>query len=639
MVFLLFTVSIAGGQNRDTVYIEFDQMLLLNDTIYYGIQDSVIVLDSETEYELIKNFLVRKPSYYERKPEKRESVIRLHNKYGNLLMGQIRSKQETLPEDFNPSDNYYTFFKNRIIKEIHIEGVPVLDGNIFDTTNVDVSGVGRFLNKTYSPTNEQIIRNNLKFKGNDRVDPRIFSDNERLLRQLSYIEDARIQIVPVENSTDSVEVLVWVKDKYPIGVSGDINDYNAFEVEPYTRNFLGLGHNLGAVFEFDGSADEKFGYGMYYGINNILGSFVNGKIKYNNGLDQDLFRIEYAKPFVTTNTKFGGEAIFESLTEKISERPNMPDSIYRNKEKYSLNTIDIWLGYSFLYERDLTHPFLNVAGRFYNEKYTKRPSDVFEYNYPFHDKVLYLGAVSLQQVSYIKTSKLIQFGNIEDVPIGFNLNFTGGWQHTSYLNRPYIGSRINYSKYFQNAGIFSAGINVGAYRFNKNFEDVVTALRFSYLSPLLKLNNLELRNIFDLSFNAVKNPRYLIPALYSDYLLMLTQDVFYGDANFVLNYHPVFYTRYQFWGFRFSFDPFINIGWMNRADNFSDKWDYFSKVGINLSTKNESLIFPAMHLQFAYYTNRVVGEPRFGFKLVFKDIKLFKDFTSLKPETAYPILE
>jgi hypothetical protein len=313
----------------------------------------------------------------------------------------------------------------------------------------------------------------------------------------------------------------------------------------------------------------------------------------------------------------------------------MPDSIYGRKEKYSVNTTDIWLGYSFLSEHDLTHPFLNVAWRFYNEKYTKRPLDVFEINYPFHDKVLYLGAVSLQQVSYIKTSKLIQFGNIEDVPIGFNLNVTGGWQHTTYFDRSYIGTRINYSNYFQNAGIFSAGINVGAYCFDKNFEDVVAGFRFSYLSPLTKLKHLELRNIFDVSFNAVNNPRYLIPVLYSDYLFMLTQDVFYGDANFVLNYHPVFYTQYQVWGFRFSFDPFINIGWMNKVETLTDKWDYFSKVGINLSTKNESLIFPAMHIQFTYYTNKVAGEPRFGFKLVFKDITLFKDFTSLKPETAY----
>lgn len=636
MVFLLFAVSIAGGQNRNTIIIEFDQMLLLNDTIYYGIQDSVVVLDAETEYEVIKNFLVRKPSYYERKPEKRESVIRLHNKYGKLLMGQIRSKQETLPEDFNPADNYYTFYKNRVIKEIRIESVPVLDGNIFDTTNVDVSAVGRFLNKTYSPTRERIIRNNLKFKGNDKVNERIFSDNERLLRNLSYIEDARIQIWPVENSTDSVIVQVFVKDKYPIGLSGDLNDYNAFEIEPYTRNFLGLGHNIGAVLQYDGSADEKFGYGAYYAVNNIGGSFFDSKMQYNNGLDQNLFRLELGKPFLTTYTRFGGEFIYEQLTERIADRRNMADSIYANKANYSVNMTDVWVGYSFLFEHHKNHPFINIAGRFYNEHYSKRPDVLFEFNYPFHDKMLFLTSASLQRVSYIKTSKLIQFGNIEDVPIGFNFSLTGGWEHTSFFDRPYAGMRANYSKYFQNAGIFSAGINLGGFRYQSAFEDVVTAYKFSYLSPLSKWKGVELRNIFDLSFNVAYNPRYLIPVLYSDYLLTLEQDRLYGDANLVMNYHPVFYTRHQFWGFRFSFDPFVNVGWIKKSETLNKEWDSFSIVGIKLSTKNESLIFPAMHVQFAYYMNKVVGEPRFAFKLVFKDIKLFKDFTSLKPEVTQP---
>ncbi|MCY1719002.1 hypothetical protein OU798_01525 [Prolixibacteraceae bacterium Z1-6] len=636
MILFIFVGFFASGQERDTIRIRFDQMLMLRDTIYYGIQDSVVVLDSAIEYEVIKNFMVRKPSYYERKPEKRESVTRLHNKYGKLLMGQIRSKKETLPEDFNPSDNYYTFFKNRVIKEIKIEGVPILDGNLFDTTNVNISGVGRFLNKTYSATRERIIRNNLKFKENEPVNARIFSDNERLLRNLSYIEDARIQIVPVENTTDSVIVQVWVKDKYPVGVSADLNDYNAFEIEPYTRNLLGLGHHVGAVFQYDGSTDDKVGYGMYYAVDNLGGSFVNSKIQFNNGLDQDLFRVQLSKPFVTTYTKFGGEIEHHRLREKISEKPNLPDTIYPGKAKYRVNTTDIWLGYSILPEHNIKHPFINVAGRIYAEKYKNRPHEYFEFNYPFHDQQLYLASVSLQQVSYIKTSKLIQFGIIEDVPIGFNANLTGGWQHTTFINRPYAGARLNYSKFFQNAGIFSTGINVGGYPYKSTFEDAVTTLKFNYISPLGKWKGIELRNIFEVSYNSVRNARYLIPLLYSDYVFTLNQEGIYSDATVVLNYHPVFYTKHQLWGFRFSLNPFVNIGWVDRAETFTDEWESFSVVGLNLSTKNESLIFPAMHMHFSYYPNKITGEPRFEVKLVFKDIKLFKDFTSLKPETAHP---
>ncbi|MFV0594030.1 MAG: hypothetical protein ACK5M7_21845 [Draconibacterium sp.] len=631
---LLLNISMKG-QGVDTVRVQFDQILVLSDTAYFGVNDSVIVLEQGTEYDLIKNFLVRKPSYYKRKPEKIESAKRLNDKYGRILMGEIYDKKDDLPEEFNPADNYYSIYKNRVVKSIQIERVAVLDGNVFDTAHVNTSGVGRFLNSTYQPTRERVVRNNLKFRENDRLNPRIFSDNERLLRDLSYIEDARIQVIPDENSLDSVTVLVVVKDRYPIGVGGKLKDVNAFEVEPYSRNFLGLGHNLGAVFEFDGSTDDKFGYGAYYGIDNIGGSFFNGEISIDKGLDQQVFQVQLDKPFVTTYTRLGGEVLFKKLTEKIAERPNVSDSIVDKNTKYSMNLADVWMGYSFLFQHDEKHPFINVAARYYSEKFTDRPTENLEANYPFHDDQIFLLSASFQQVSYVKTTNLVQYGPIEDIPVGINLNLTGGWQHTSFVDRPYAGARLNYALYFQNAGIFSATADFGVFRYQSEFEDVISVLKLAYASPLTDLGNVEWRNLFQFSFNAVYNPRYLIPVLYTDYLMARDdRDGFNGNRNIALNYHPIFYTNYNLWGFRFSVDPFVDFGWANQAVYERNKWDSYTRLGLNLSTKNESLIFPAMHMQLAYFVNGMIDEPRFQFKLVFKDIKLFKNFTDLKPRIA-----
>jgi hypothetical protein len=632
--FLLQNFSLMG-QEPNTIRIRFDQILVLPDTAYFGVNDSVIAVEKGTNYDLIKNFLVRKPSYYKRKPHKIESAKQLNDKYGRILMGQILNKQEELPEEFNPADNYYSIYQDRVVKSIQIERVAVLDGNVFDTLDVETSNAGRFLNSTYSPTKERVIRNNLKFKENDAVNPRIFSDNERLLRKLSYIEDARISIEPVGNSLDSVVVLVVVKDRFPMGIGGDINDYNAFEIEPYSRNFLGWGHSIGAIFEFDGSTDDKFGYGAYYGIDNIAGTFINGELRFNKGVDQDLFRISFAKPFATTYTRFGGEAIYEKYTEKVRERRFVIDSLYPSNATYSSNLLDIWMGYSFLFQHKSKHPFLNLAGRFYAEEFSDLPDKDLEYNYLFHDNRILIASLSFQQISYIKTSKLVQYGTIEDVPTGVNASLTGGWQHTSFVDRPYAGVRLNYALYFQNAGIFATTADFGLFHFQSDFEDVISTLKLAYASPLTDIGNFELRNLFQISYNAVYNPRYLIPVLYTNYLMAREgNDGFYGNENFVMNYHPIFYTRYNLWGFHFSVDPFIDIGWVNRAVFDENNWDAYSMLGFNLSTKNESLIIPAMHVQFAYYLNGIPDEPRFKFKLVFKDIKLFRGFTELKPRIA-----
>lgn len=630
---LLLFASAAEGQ--DTIRVPFDQILVLPDTTYFGVNDSVVITDEAVDYELLKNFLIRKPAYYERKPHKIESAKRLNQRYGAILMGQIYDKQQELPEDFNPADNYYSIYNGRVVKEIRVERVPVLDGNVFDTTNVELSTVGRFLNSTYSPTQEFVIRNNLKFKENDRLKPRIFSDNERLLRRLDYIEDAKIQVVPVENSMDSVVVLVVVKDRYPIGVRGRINDVNAFQLEPYSRNFLGRGHYLGAILEYDGNTDDKFGYGAYYGIDNIGGSFVNGELQFNRGLDKRQFRIDLKKPFATTYTRVGGEVIYERLREKVVDRKFVIDSLYAPDQKYSRNLLDVWAGYSHLFPTGYEHPFLNIAGRMYSEHFTDRPREQNQYNFLFYNTVLTLASISYQQVSYIKTSKLVQYGTIEDVPTGVHASLTGGWQHTADVNRPYLGTRINYAVYFQNAGIFMSSIDMGAFRYRSALEDAVTVLRLAYASPLGELGSFELRNLLQVNYNAVHKPRYLIPVLYADYLMAdKGLDGFNGNQNFVLNYRPVFYLKYTLAGFRFSVDPFVDQGWVKRAVYESNRWDSYTILGINFSTKNESLIFSTLHVQFAYYLNDLPDQSRFRFKLVFKDLKLFRNFTELKPRIA-----
>ena len=117
IVIFLLSYSLEG-QEKDTVRIEFDQILLLSDTTFFGVNDSCVVLEKGAKYELTKNFLVRKPSYYAKRPYKIESAKRLTNKYGRLLMGQIYSKQEELPEEFNPSDNYFNIFKKSLFPEV-----------------------------------------------------------------------------------------------------------------------------------------------------------------------------------------------------------------------------------------------------------------------------------------------------------------------------------------------------------------------------------------------------------------------------------------------------------------------------------------------------------------------------------------
>lgn len=233
---LLFCFLIVGsslfGQVNDTIRLEFKELLILKDTVYYGTHDSIVVLDKNSDYQIKINTFLREKDYSKKHQEKEVKVEESQNKFKKLIMEQIQDTKVVIPKGFNPSDKYFKDYDGKIIKNIYYNQVGVLDGNVFDTTKTSTTTFGRFLNKAYSPTKQRTLENNIRFEQNKKINFRILSDNERVLRNLPYVEEAKIYVIPISEESDSVNILVVTKDKYPIGVSIDVKDYNYFLLEP-----------------------------------------------------------------------------------------------------------------------------------------------------------------------------------------------------------------------------------------------------------------------------------------------------------------------------------------------------------------------------------------------------------------------
>lgn len=632
----LIVGSSVFGQVNDTISLEFKELLILGDTIYYGTDDSIVVLDKKADYQILTNRFLRNEDYYEKHPEKEQEVEKSQNKFKELIMEQIQDTKVHIPKGFNPSDEYFENFEGKIIKDIYYNQVGVLDGSVFDTTKTSTTTFGRFLNSAYTSTKLRTLENNIRFEENEAINYRILSDNERILRNLPYIEEAKIYIVPISNESDSVNILVVTKDKYPIGISVDVRDYNYFLLEPYTRNFMGLGHRIGAPFQYKGDVDPKIGYGLNYEIDNIQGTFTKAELGYFNSYDTEYFRSRLEKAFVSTDTKFGGEIAYENLATDRTTTHYTPDSVYDTEDYFHSNIYDVWLGYSIFFSRDITKPFLNVAGRYYHESYEERPYIDPETNYSFHSNNTILGALTYQQVSFFETTKLLNYGVVEYVPVGLSFSITGGWQRTSFYDRPYAGVGANYSVLSNKTGIFSVFTDVGGYYRNSKFEDLATLVRFLYFSPLLPVKSFELRNVFALTLNNTINPLYTDKVTFGKGVRGIENSEVYGNGTIVMRYQPIFYTPYEVLGFNFSFKPFVDIGWISDSNLFGGSKQFYSVIGIGASVKNESLIFPAMNLYVGYYPNETGDGDKFGFKVVFKDYELINFFSDLKPKTASP---
>ncbi|MFN5189496.1 MAG: hypothetical protein ACK5DH_08180, partial [Chitinophagia bacterium] len=83
-------------------------------------------------------------------------------------------------------------------------------------------------NKLQSNSNKRIIRENIFFKEWDVFDPSIIAYNEKWLRDLSYIQDAKILAMITPYDTNQVDVIVVTKDLFSYGGELLINNKDAY---------------------------------------------------------------------------------------------------------------------------------------------------------------------------------------------------------------------------------------------------------------------------------------------------------------------------------------------------------------------------------------------------------------------------
>lgn len=633
-IFILAFSTDTTGQEMDTIALKINDMLIMADTVYYGIQDSIVIVPAESRYRKTRNRMLRNEEYYGNSDEKLERAKAVHQEYMQLWKSQYVKHEQ--PIDFSEASQPFEEFKGKKIRNITIIQVDILEGDVYDTSKTSISKLSIRLNNGHISTRKNVIKRNIKFKVNDVVDARIISDNERLIRQLPFIEDAKISIIPVSLISDTVDVLVVTKDNIPYGLSGDVRDYNYFIVEPYTQNFLGQGHKLGVSCLFKGNEDPMFGYGATYRIDNVFGVFTNAKAEYSNTFQSEYFRTNVDKPFVSTNTKYGGELAYEYLATTMGVVYHTPDSSFVEEYFFRKNTYLAWFGRSFFFSENLNKAFINTAFSYTLENYTEHPFIQADSNFTFHNKELALAAITLQRVRYVKATKLLGYGVVEDIPIGYYLQLNGGISKSNYLTRPYVGLFYDYTVLSNRKSLFSLNLSMGSFFHQSKPQDRYQTVNVAYASPLIDLQPFELRNLFSLTISSLNNPLYYREIDFSGEIRDLDQFGVYGRTSLVLRYQPVFYTSLQAVGFKFSFNPFVDMGWLSKKEYFEGKKQFYAAYGLSLSTKNESLTLPALSLHVGYYPNWREQKNKVRFKVTFTDYKILNQLNSMKPKVVKP---
>lgn len=485
---------------------------------------------------------------------------------------------------------------------------------IFTDTTERIGQIGsRVLDALHTETYSWVIRNNLFFKSGDKLDPYQIADNERYLRSLEFIQDARIVARKVNGSSDSVDVEVITKDYFSITGSFDFGGTGRQKISLAETNLGGAGQKVQLTVLHDNIRSPNFGFDFLYSKTSIAHSFITGTIGYGRinsdpaGNDYiQSFYLRASRPLLSPNAKLAGA--FEISFNNSINVYNKPDSQFYN---YKNANIDLWTGYNFvgqnLRRNVLARNRTFGAIRYINRNFFPTPVQIGNtFNSFYNSKKAVLAAVTFFRKEYYKTNYIYGFGNTEDVPYGYNLAITGGWYKQLELARPYIGFDANFFsvtnkkrflQYYLRSGIFS---NKG------HFEDISFVLGGSMFSPLHYFKSFKMRQFYKVNFSRIFARNAIDPLQINNPLGLryFKADSLKGTQRLSFYTESFFFSKYRVFGFLFAPFVFADASMLKEEGKSIFKSDIYTGIGGGLRTRNVNLVFGTVELRFIYFPRK-----------------------------------
>lgn len=541
------------------------------------------------------------------------------NKIAQEIAGSITRSPSADTLFTQKSEDIFRPYEGRIIRNISIDHIG-FEKSFYNGTKKVKKIIVDVGNALHVDTRERVIRNNLFVRENKPLNPYKVADNERYLRDLEFILDARINVVPVRG-TDSVDLIVTTRDVFSLGGSIIPRSATEYRLKMYDANFLGLGQRLQFNGLIDDSRNPKFGSEVIYTKSSVGGSLANLSLGYsalNTGSSygdelENAWFLRLSRPLVSPYTRMAGGL---ELSHNWSGNPfNKPDSLFL---RYKYNVYDMWAGYNIGINnsnRNRSRHF--VAVRLFHQDFREYPlQETVALNPLYHDNFFLLSQFNFFRQNFYKTRYIYGFGRTEDVPYGHSAHITAGWSRVMSLNRPYLGGGIN-KKVVNNTGDFYEADLRGAMFWRDGApEDITGLFSVSWFSSLKTWRDFKIRQYVKVSYAALINrSTSQLLHLNNEFGVRGFQtDSLRGDSRLGVTTETVIFTPWKFLGFKFAPIAFADIAFLsNKKAVFYDK-PYWG-IGAGVRTRNENLIFGTIEFKFTFYPRREEDLSQFRFSV------------------------
>lgn len=353
------------------------------------------------------------------------------------------------------SESPFKPFEGKIIRHIYIRGYG------FEQTFTDTARRLQYfgtnlLNHLHRKTRDWVIRDGLFIKEGTPLSAFKVADNERLIRSQNFIQDARILVQSQPDNSDSVDLVVVVKDLFSIsGAIGSLG-YPPFSIRGNAQeaNFLGMGQRVLVGANVEQSRTPTFGPQLLYSKSNIGHSFINATASYtqinsniyNGSPTETAWFVQLDRPLYAPYAHLaGGFRIGDFQNFNVYHQA---DSLFF---KYRYHTHDGWIGWNIGSNRFLSNTSVRdrrfLAFRYFRNDFDSIPRQLQlnpdPFNFRFNDREAALTSFTFFRQDFYKTNYVYGFGTTEDLPVGYNVAITSGWYRQLFLDRLYAGVDAN----------------------------------------------------------------------------------------------------------------------------------------------------------------------------------------------------
>jgi hypothetical protein len=267
---------------------------------------------------------------------------------------------------------------------------------------------------------------------------------------------------------------------------------------------------------------------------------------------------------------------------------------------------------------------LVTALRLTVNEFFRRPlvsEDIF---YKYQDRNLILGSIGLSRQNYYKTNLIYNFGKTEDIPFGFLIKAIGGFERNQFTDRYYSSLSVSFGSLINNLGYGYFDIEGGGF-YNKNvFQQGMIKFTSNYFTNLFIINRFKIRNFVNFYYI------YGIKRFRDEFLTIdnsnpsgiqgLIAPTLTGLQKLNINFETVAFTPYNFYGFRFAFFSFLNLGMVGSNYKLIFNNEVFSGIGLGVRIRNEKLVFKTIQIRMAFFPNAPKNSTKDYFYLSGEDV-------------------